>query len=640
MPYTRANSVLGKRSQRQDQSSSCEQLQTPEPTPDYKRVRTSSVLNGDGNKENIPPFALNALNIEITSPTTSARAARALRRSATETIQSTPVKSKPRNERSASISSIPATPATAISSLHISTPPPTPPTFLPLHIQARALLRATCNDVDKLPGREEECQALVDFIHGFVRDEQSSHQSLYISGSPGSGKTALINSVLRSLEDELADVKVITINCVALDDIDALWQRVFEELDTSKQSKAPTRPKKQLKSREGAEAVVSVMKSKCIVVLDELDHIVPTSQAFTSLLTLPQNSSGLLRVIGIANTHTLSIANNAYIRTLHFAPYTSAQLLQILKSRLAVLYDSEKSSATAKRLLPVPTLTLLTKKVASLTGDVRCLFEVLRGAIDLAVEPSPSAKETSVLDTPTFAVTPAHVLSALKTHIPTPINTLTPSAESLPSASNSAIVSKISSLGLQARFALLSVLLASKRLEAGLTLSSLNSSALTKHLKPGGLSAKDIGIDTLQLHVYYSSMLSRGDSDLCSPVSRSEFIDLIAMLEGVGLVNVATVTCSSPTKMSKRSFGRSASFSSAKNKSPVTGDVRLGQGVWVDEVLRGLGIDSVDSLDIKEEEARAIWVHESSRLNKEVKALQAKSTKPAQAVGFSDALED
>ena len=31
---------------------------------------------------------------------------------------------------------------------------------------------------------------------------------------------------------------------------------------------------------------------------------------------------------------------------------------------------------------------LLTKKVAALTGDVRSLFEVLRGAIDLAVAPS------------------------------------------------------------------------------------------------------------------------------------------------------------------------------------------------------------------------------------------------------------
>jgi len=134
-------------------------------------------------------------------------------------------------------------------------------------------------------------------------------------------------------------------------------------------------------------------------------------------------------------------------------------------------------------------------------------------------------------------------------------------------------------------------------------------------------------------------MLSRSDTDLCAPVLRNEFIDLISMLEGIGLVSVVTASCSSPTK--KRTFGRSASFSSVKNKNAATGDVRLGAGVWVDEVLRGLGINNTDSADVTEEEASAIWKRESSRLSKEIKALQAKSAKSAQsAVGFVGALED
>ncbi|KAF5393365.1 hypothetical protein D9757_000526 [Collybiopsis confluens] len=620
MPSTRVDSVLGKRAQRQDQSSYCEQLQTPDPTPESKRLRTSSVLNGDGNKENIPPFALNALN-ENASPTISARGTRALRRSATETtIQSTPVKSKQRNDRSASISSTPTTPATIISSLHISTPPPTPPTLLPFHIQARALLRATCDDIDQLPGREEERRILA--ISSLSPSRAMIKASIKVSTFP----------VRR---EELADVKIIIINCMALNDVDALWQRMFEELNTSKMSKAAGRSMKPLKGREGAEAVVAAMKTKCIMVLDELDHIVPTSQSFASLLSLPKLSSGLLRVLAIANTHTLSTTTTPNICTLHFAPYTSAQLLQILQSRLTHLYESEKFSALMKKFLPVPTLTLVAKKVASLTGDVRCLFEVLRGGIDLATKPSSNAGQSSILAA-TYVVTPAHILSALKKHTPTPTNTPSPQ-ESASSASNSAIVLKISALGLQARLVLLAVLLSSRRLKAGLTLSHLSSPLMKS--SNSGVFSKSFDMDTHQLHGYYSNMLSRGDSDLCSPASKSEFVDLIGMLEGNGLVNVATVTSSSPTKMSKRTFGRSTSFTSAKNKSASTGNVRLGPGVWVDEVLQGLGINNVNSSDVREEEARALWMSESSRLSKEVKALQTKSIKPA-AAGFADAFED
>ncbi|KAJ3800095.1 P-loop containing nucleoside triphosphate hydrolase protein [Lentinula aff. detonsa] len=637
MPSTRATSILGKRTQRQDQSSACEQLQTPEPTPDFKRVRTSSTtLDGDGNKENIPPFALNALNNETLHPIISARAARSLRRGVTESMQSTPARSKPRIERSASIS-IPATPTTAISSLHISTPPPTPLTLLPLETRARALLRATCDNSDELPGREDERQIIADFIQGFLGDHEQGPQSLYISGSPGSGKTALVTSVLHSFTEELTDVTMITVNCMALADVDSLWRRILDELNTSKKQ---AHSKKLFKGKEAAAMVVAAIKTKCIVLLDELDHIAPTTQAFTSLLTLPESSSGLLRIIGVANTHTLSNStiSTECIRTLHFAPYTSTQLLRILQSRLAVLHDTETSSAAVKEFLPVPTLTLLTKKVASLTGDVRFLLEVLRGAVDLA-RAARKFDEKNLLEASTCSVTPVHVLAALKTHTPSPTSTLSSSPGSSPFVTNSEIMSKISTLGLQARLVLLSILLASKRLEMGLALSGPNVPSV-KRSTLNNLSG-NIAIDTQQLHTYYSYMLSRGDSDLCAPVPRNEFIDLTAMLEGIGLVSISTVACSSPKKMAKRTFGRSSSFSSAKHSRSAAGEVRLGPGVWVDEVLRGLGITNQDSVNIKEEEARVIWNRECSRLAKEVKALQAKSMKSQQPVpAFTDAFED
>lgn len=87
-------------------------------------------------------------------------------------------------------------------------------------------------------------------------------QSLYISGSPGSGKTALVTSVLHSFAEELIDVKVVIINCMALEDVDALWHRMLDELDKPKKPKAAARSRKHLKGKEAAEAVVTAMKTK------------------------------------------------------------------------------------------------------------------------------------------------------------------------------------------------------------------------------------------------------------------------------------------------------------------------------------------------------------------------------------------
>jgi cell division control protein 6 len=82
--------------------------------------------------------------------------------------------------------------------------------------------------------------------------------SLYISGSPGSGKTALVNSILRSLE---TDAKIIVINCMALNSTDALWETLLEELQDGPKRKTAGRAKK-TRPRDIVEALLSNSQSK------------------------------------------------------------------------------------------------------------------------------------------------------------------------------------------------------------------------------------------------------------------------------------------------------------------------------------------------------------------------------------------
>lgn len=221
-------------------------------SPCAKRPRTS-ILPTDrkGNKENIPPLRIDCLD---ESP-------RALRRSNTEFITPT----RPRismqllllpiysltmyiARRYASMSNIgsPDTPTLSVPYLGLQTPPQTPCTILPLYIRTRALLRATCDSSTEFAGRSPERQFIRNFITEFINSGPVSEVTkpvLYISGSPGCGKTALVNSILATSEVELLEnnINLVSVNCMALNGLEAVWERLVEELGRSDKRRVKTR---------------------------------------------------------------------------------------------------------------------------------------------------------------------------------------------------------------------------------------------------------------------------------------------------------------------------------------------------------------------------------------------------------------
>ncbi|KAF5328863.1 hypothetical protein D9619_011723 [Psilocybe cf. subviscida] len=652
-------SVLGKRGH---PTPTNKQLATPEPTPNPKRPRTSIGPDDDSNKENIvPPDCINY----------TPRSARALRRAATEILTPvTPPRARPATRRNASVGAIVETTPTTEEPEEdtVITPPSTPPVaLLPLHVRVRALLRPTCNDEQKeIAGRDEERAAITEFFTTFVEGTtgDDAATSMFISGPPGTGKTALVNAIIRQvLGTDATDVKVLTINCMALKSVDALWERLTEEFSAGLKKKSTAR---KAKGRDAVTNILGGLTSKYILVLDELDHITPDPQSLSSVFSLPQDASSNIRLVAIANTHTLTSASpsgaspqSSTVQTIHFAPYTPAQLQVILDSRLSSISD-EEVVAEIKKLLPAPVLTLLTKKVAGLTGDVRSLFEILRGAIDLAVTPSTkaSASESNPLNPPAPKVTPQHILAALKAH--TASNSASAAAPPA-TQTNSETVNKIRNLGLQARMALLAILLASNRVEAGLALNGTSNSSPKKasaspmkrsaSLPSTSTTKSTVGIETSGLHSYYCAVLSRVESGLFDPVSRVEFGDLLGVLEGVGIVSLSSsrVGSSSPSPKGKRAFSRSASFGAglSKNGAGAVGEVRLVEGTWADEILRGLGVtdsapsSSADdaSVDVCEEEVRGIWEREKARLARDVKAFALAASSSSSVDAFAGAFE-
>lgn len=110
-------------------------------------------------------------------------------------------------------------------------------------------------------------------------------------------------------------------------------------------------------------------------------------------------------------------------------------------------------------------------------------------------------------------------------------------------------------------------------------------------------------------------------------MSRSDFADLLGLLETVGLVALSTGRGSmpgTPSKSGRKGFTRASSFTTGCGKGN-TQEVSFVADVRLEEVLHGLGVavsgaEVEPPVDAREEEVRAIWERERARIAREVKA--------------------
>lgn len=134
-------------------------------------------------------------------------------------------------------------------------------------------------------------------------------------------------------------------------------------------------------SGSGLEALqTAVKKSRCVIVLDEIDQLRTTNQqVLYSLFELAQLKSSKVVLVGIANSLDLTdkmvplLQSYGYRPKLcHFAPYNIKQITKILESRLSHCSEVIKPSA----------LLFLAKKIAGCTGDARKALDICRSAVE------------------------------------------------------------------------------------------------------------------------------------------------------------------------------------------------------------------------------------------------------------------
>ncbi|KAJ5554284.1 hypothetical protein N7513_004243 [Penicillium frequentans] len=268
---------------------------------------------------------------------------------------------------------------------HPPTPRPsaTPTTTQTVYSQARQLFARGATS-GRLVGRESEREKVSTFIEDCVESRKGG--CLYISGPPGTGKSAMVNEVCQDMD--LSNVKVSHVNCVSMrnsrDVYSKLIQDFCDESEVFKKSEA---------DRIKDMFIPAKADGLFLVSLDEMDHLLQgDSGVLQSLFEWSLHNKSTLILIGIANALDLTDrslpqlkAKNLRPILLPFLPYNAASIAGVITARLRSLLPTDAADSDPKLVpfLQPAAIQLCAKKVASQTGDLRKAFELIKRAIDV-----------------------------------------------------------------------------------------------------------------------------------------------------------------------------------------------------------------------------------------------------------------
>lgn len=443
---------------------------------------------------------------------------------------------------------VPVTPRHRVivaSALKFNTPttprtPSTPSAGASVYNQARQLF-SRCTNPGKLIGRDEERQQLSSFVENSVSSKAGG--CLYVSGPPGTGKSALLDEVCKQHQDS-GDVSMSIVNCMSVRNTKDLSGKLSEDLG--------------LQEDAGFEYLRSCFvggkaksEKKYLVILDEVDCLVDLDLSLLyGLFEWSMSPSSRLILIGIANALDLTDrflprlkSRNLKPELLPFMPYAAPQIAEVVTSKLKSLLSE---GSTNLPFLHPAAIQFCAKKVASQTGDLRKAFDICQRAVDMveqvtkdrdaraAVPESPS--KTPLMDnmnlaspalsrSPTkspFKAAPA-VVYTLET---APKVTIAHMAKVTAQAFGNGTTQRLQTLNLQQK----AVLCALAALE-----KKKRDNQIERYIMATPSKVNRTAPSVKQLFEAYSGLCKR--ERLFTPLSNMEFRDVVSGLETLSLVS-------------------------------------------------------------------------------------------------------
>ncbi|KAI6093295.1 cell division control protein Cdc6 [Hypoxylon rubiginosum] len=508
------------------------------------------------------------------------------------------------------LSKVPVTPrhrvmsAGKVSKRLFPTTPLTPTAVQTVYHHARQLFSRSA-EPGQLIGRDDERGQLKDFLQRCSKPNPSG--CIYVSGPPGTGKSAMVNEVTQELAEK-GTVKKAYINCMSIksskDLYGTLLDQICDESDITEDDAAATVQKLFIPRKKSTEAY--------LVVLDEIDHILTLDlESLYRLFEWSMQKSSRLVLVGIANALDLTDrflprlkSRNLKPDLLPFLPYSAAQIKNIITTRLKSLVPE----GSPLPFIHPAAVELCSRKVSSQTGDLRKAFEICRRAIDL-VEAETKQKHEVEIKEKILLATPSRKPLGENINLSSPKRSVdrTPSAmlaeslrtltiETAPRVSighlnkitaaafSNGTNQRLKTLNLQQKAALCSLVALEKRNRA----SRMSSTPVTPS------KSHTIAPTIKLLYETYSVLCTR--ESVLHPLSSSEFREVISSLETLSLVSAVDGKTGSlgmvqtPSKRGKRSGFASVGLADEKRVASSVGEKEL------EQAIEGLGADILKSI--------------------------------------------
>lgn len=482
--------------------------------------------------------------------------------------------------------------------------PLTPTTIQTVYHQARQLF-ARGAEPGQLVGREAEREQLTTFLDRV--STSSPGGCIYISGPPGTGKSAMITHMTKTYSEK-DGVRSAYVNCMSIKSSKDLYHTLLaalgeEDADLSEADAISSLQKMFFSKAKSSPAY--------LVTLDEIDHILTLDlESLYRLFEWSLAKSSKLMLLGIANALDLTDrflprlkSKNLKPELLPFLPYTAAQVKNIIITRLKSLMPEGKE--TFVPFIHPAAIELCSRKVSSQTGDLRKAFEICRRALDLVEAETRSkheeeAREKFLQLTPTKKPlgenvngnsTPGTTRSVYQITTAS-LKALT--AETAPRASighlnkvtaaafSNGTTQRLKALNLQQKAALCSLVAYENHIR---TMAKSPGAPLTP-------SKTQTMAPTVKILFDKYCKLCLRDSVL-HPLSSSEFREVVGSLETLGLVNAVegkTGSFITPQTPSKRGRKVAAASGDEKRIASCVGDKEM------ESIADGVGADILRSI--------------------------------------------
>ena len=251
---------------------------------------------------------------------------------------------------------------------------------LSVFARAREVLRPGALPAS-MPCRDREREEVGDFLRQSLQ-LGGVGRGLYVSGVPGTGKTATVYEVVRSLREEwqaneIPQFRFVEINGMSLPDPAYAFSVLHEEVTGHYCS-----PQKAADNLDKHFSSYSEQRPCTVLLLDEVDLLVTRKQnVLYKLLDWPTYPFARLIVVAIANTMDLPerllprLGSRLGLQRVSFKPYDQENIREIVAARLGSLAAFNSDA-----------IEICARKVASVSGDVRRALQICRRASEVAEE--------------------------------------------------------------------------------------------------------------------------------------------------------------------------------------------------------------------------------------------------------------